>query len=172
MYAATTTSEMSGAATKKVTCEECGQRFQYVVNRYAAGDHVSLVHSEAADQRAQQVAELKLRKALLKAVDVVGCPECGHIQSRMVKAKRVKAFKVAALLAGITPAPVVAIVLITQPDNTSQGDLINMIGIGVVIAVALVFAIAAVLALMFRPNAGKFFPFSKETLDNGEALSE
>ncbi|CAG0940021.1 hypothetical protein ANRL1_00045 [Anaerolineae bacterium] len=164
------TAEVVGHARKQVRCEKCGKDFEYGVIRRAAGDHVSVPPfvSSRAHERAEHVAQQKLERSLNVAEDLVACPHCGWFQARMVRAKRLWLFKIAALIAALTPWPLLMLSIKMVPRNRPADEFKMYLGTAVGSAVALVAVVAVLLAFMFRPNAGAFFPFSKKDVNRGK----
>jgi hypothetical protein len=162
-----TTSQVEGQATAHVVCEQCGVTFFYTAKRSGEGDHISLLPSARATKAADEVAYKNLQKALAKATDLVACPACSWFQSAMVRCKRIKAFKIALLLAFVTPWPVVMIGVLAIPKDLHTHYFKPYLIAALLGIVSLSMALAAVLAYRFQPNAGRFFPFSRKQCDGG-----
>jgi len=77
---------LSGRAAKEVHCEVCNSVFYYVLSRTVTGYSFRglLGDESAADERATERGERKLRELMLKAVDPVLCPSCGTMPSNAV----------------------------------------------------------------------------------------
>lgn len=81
----------SRAVERPVTCEECGTRYVYVLEREARvyGFSSILDHlTGRARQRAEEFAERALERKLRLACEVAPCPKCGHVQRDMVREAR------------------------------------------------------------------------------------
>jgi hypothetical protein len=85
---------VSGTVIKQVHCEGCGRPYEYEMRRVAIGNFSSAdVTREEAGRRATQIGNEKLKVLLETNCDVVPCPMCGAITSKM-KAERRHAFLV------------------------------------------------------------------------------
>ena len=167
--------EARGSILKTAHCEQCGTHYRYEVTRKTASDHVGplAIANKAAQARAQTIANQKLGRALEHAEELVACPECGWVQSRMIRAKRLKLIKIAVLVAFLTPWPTSALVAMYFKDkraSTSKSELLTILGAVTALEVALIFVAAMALIALARPNKGVFFPFSKRFVDSGQTI--
>lgn len=80
----------NGTAIKRVDCEKCALEFIYVVNRSIVASESSFLafHTDKVKTLAQEKAAEALARALERAIDPVGCPECAWYQMPMVRAAR------------------------------------------------------------------------------------
>jgi len=78
--------KLSGQRVVKIHCEECSTDFVFVMEREAKGIGTSIYgfDNDGAQQRAVEAAQRELTGKLWTELDVVPCPECGHVQSRMI----------------------------------------------------------------------------------------
>jgi hypothetical protein len=82
----TYTATLTGDAVKGVQCQNCGCEYFYKLVRTAQGQGSSpyFLDNSGASNRAHNAAQKALAKAL-KGIDIAPCPDCGWLQSDMVK---------------------------------------------------------------------------------------
>ena len=81
-------STVEGAKLKEEICERCGRKFFYQLHRAATGEVVNILWIDTikgAGEAARVEAVSQLQKRLASEFDVVSCPNCGHLQRRMVR---------------------------------------------------------------------------------------
>jgi hypothetical protein len=147
--------------------------------RQAQGDHVGFApplvdllsggaFSKGGQSKAEAVAQKKLERTLERAVDLVACPKCKKFQAHMIRAKRFKLFKIAGLLALLTPWPLLMLTIKLVPRSRPSSEFKLFLGTAVGLAISVVVITATVLAFRFCPGKGRFFPFSKKDINKGE----
>ena len=159
---------VSGHAIKRVKCEQCGGRFFYRADRTAAGDHLSLLITEAAMHEAERVAEQNLEELLGRAAELVACPGCRWFQLHMIRAKRLKLAKITMLVLLASPLASIILVFGLLGKSTPSNLILSTFWYTSAEIAAAIVVIATVLALQFRPNSGRFFPFSRKFVDTGK----
>jgi len=94
---------VTGSTRKLVTCDGCGQRYQYVATREGWGDSLRppFFFKERSQIKALQRAKKRLVARLEHAVDPVPCPRCGILQPNMVRPKRREKAKAILLMGGV-----------------------------------------------------------------------
>jgi hypothetical protein len=99
--------KVSGAVTKRVTCEKCSCAYAYEMVRQARGAGTSLyfLDNAGAENRAYAQANKRLRRAFERGVEPVACPDCGWFQSEMVEEARRRTLRV------MKPIAIVALAL-------------------------------------------------------------
>ncbi|CAG0983282.1 hypothetical protein PLCT2_02037 [Planctomycetaceae bacterium] len=172
------TATVTGYSLKHVVCEHCTARFRYSVMRQAQGDHVGFAppvvdlltggaFSKSGKAKAEAVAQGKLATALERAVDLVACPKCGKFQAHMIRAKRFKLFKIATLIALLSPWPTLMLTIMILPKGRAH-EFAQLLQIELGVVAAIVALVALFLAFRFRPDVGRFFPFSSKHAGKGE----
>lgn len=83
---------LKGSVLKVVECDECGAEYAYTLQRTAKGYGFSplFVANSWAKSRASLEANAALNSKLQRAVDVVPCPRCGHVQKHMLSLARMQ----------------------------------------------------------------------------------
>jgi hypothetical protein len=172
------TATVSGYSVKHVVCEHCGASFRYSVMRQAQGDHVGFApplvdllsggaFSKDGQSKAEAVAQKKLERTLERAVDLVACPKCRKFQAHMIRAKRFKLFKISTLIALLSPWPMLMLTIKFLPKGKTH-EFARLLQIELGVVAATVALVALFLAFRFRPDAGRFFPFSSKHAGKGE----
>jgi len=84
------TTEVKGAVLKRVTCEGCGGRYVYRMERSAEGQGTSpyMIDNRGAERRSSTAADRALLRKLQRECDIVPCPACGTVQEDMVRRSR------------------------------------------------------------------------------------
>ena len=101
---------------KRVRCEQCETRYNYVMERQAeAGSRRPFgIGADDAARDVRSEARERLRRRLADEVDPVPCPECGRFQAEMVETMLeedygwVRLFPLWIALIGLIVVPVVA----------------------------------------------------------------
>jgi len=86
----TYTATVRGAVLKRVTCEGCGERYVYAMERTARGQGTSayMLDNRGAERRSSAAADKTLRRMFERECDIVPCPACGTVQEDMVRTSR------------------------------------------------------------------------------------
>ncbi|HUO09160.1 MAG TPA: hypothetical protein VM008_12710 [Phycisphaerae bacterium] len=92
----------SACRVRRVTCEHCGCGYIYQLRRTATGTAQSYMFMGRGGkkQAAEIAARGKLEKILAEAIDVVPCPECGNLQTNMLRCVRRTALRMIAISSG------------------------------------------------------------------------
>jgi len=102
MYSEKISAHTTGSILKEATCELCGTRYTYRIERTGVGRSVNVMFlNPGAERAAEKRADDDLARKLEKAVDPVACPTCGWFQADMVEAMKKSGFKKLAITCGI-----------------------------------------------------------------------
>jgi hypothetical protein len=102
-----TTVTVSGSRRELVTCNGCGQRYDYVAKREGWGGALSVLPfylKKRVQRKALERAEKHLTFKLERAIDPVPCPYCGILQANVIRPKRHEKAKLILLLVGVIVA--------------------------------------------------------------------
>jgi hypothetical protein len=112
-YAQSYTATVSARFPKIVHCQGCNLDYVYLIERTATGEGTSFLFldNSGASQRAGKKAEAALRQKLENELDVVPCPQCGHLTPDMVaEAQRLRYRWL--LITGLVFLPITAILFV------------------------------------------------------------
>ena len=91
---------LSGSIWRPITCQKCACQFAYLAKFEASGEEVAVlwIGGDRAKHLAQEKAQKQLPESKRKASGFYPCPKCGHVQSEMLYAQRLKAAREAGLI--------------------------------------------------------------------------
>lgn len=153
-----------GAVWKFVSCGGCQQRYAYLLELEATGEHHDLLFldSEGAADHARAQAEQNLLKKGSNCIRPVPCPHCGFYQDDMARQ-----LKEAASTNPVQIAGAVMVSLGFTPVACNIGNL--WVATTVIAVVGLVLLVYGyVLAFRFDPNQGD--PEARKALGRAHAV--
>ncbi|MBI1372714.1 MAG: hypothetical protein GC159_08130 [Phycisphaera sp.] len=147
------TATMKGSTMKRADCESCKQAYYYKVERSATGEGSSILwlDNEGASDRASSAAEVALKAALDKAVDLVACPNCGYFQKNMVSRGKWRRF---GWTFGVLALVAVILLVIAAAQSDRRGNSSSAFMIAALVTGVAGFVLGVVWFIAYNPNRG------------------
>lgn len=156
------TTDVAGKIQKQVTCENCRERYVYLLERKATGSGISLKvldDDQVGQDRAYANAQQKLQDCLDNDYELIPCPACGAYQSRMVASLRrshqMWMWALAMLLViAVVPMGLLTLFYSRTAGLTPLGYCLIALNFVMFIAPFVLFRLHKYLGSKFDPNAG------------------
>jgi DNA-directed RNA polymerase subunit RPC12/RpoP len=142
---------VSGEAGKEEICEKCGSKFVYQLRRAARGECVNLlwVDNKGAADSAKEDAYKILENKLKDGFDVIACPTCGHIQSKMQRLFRSYVLRVGLCVCLLLSLPAIVLLSYWMDDFLFFK---NQMQIGVIALLVPVVGFTIIMLLLKHPK--------------------
>jgi len=142
--------ELRGTARKTVVCEQCQERYAYLLELSATGDDYDILFLDAAGsaKRAHAQAEESFARLSQNVVLPVPCPTCGHYQNDMAKRLTEGAsINWIQIVGAVVAATALLLLAVTRTDYGAVAIALGIVGLAVL-------ACGYVVSFRFDPNAG------------------